>query len=498
MCKTSVFVFVSFLILSTNFLLGNKKQSPVGESGSPKSEKKRRYNVLFVVVDDLRPELGCYGKRMIHSPNIDKFAKSGLLFNRAYCQQAVCSPSRTSVLTGLRPDSTRIYDLETHFRTTVPWVVTLPQYFRQNGYYTVGLGKVFHQNFGFNAVGLEDIPSWNLPVWNPDGKSGRGYVKDENVETAKQNNGRGPATELADVPDNYYQDGMIADSAVQLLKKIKDQPFFLAIGFHKPHLPFTAPKKYWDLYNRDQIVIPDTSLPQNAPRIALINYGELRAYEGIPKNGPVSKEQAAELIHGYYACVSYMDAQFGRVMDELKSLGLDKNTLIVLWGDHGWKLGEYNNWCKHDNFEVDTRVPLIVSTPGMRSKGKATYSLVELIDLYPTICEEAGLSLPAHLQGRSFSRVLQSPEKKFKETALSQYPRRDIMGYSLRTPRFRFTSWQRNSDPTQEVAVELYDHYKDPGEKKNVASAKEYAGTIISLRTKLSTIRRGGRVKTGG
>jgi iduronate 2-sulfatase len=278
-----------------------------------------KYNVLFVVVDDPRPELGCYGVPYIHSPNIDAFAENALVFNRAYCQQAVCSPSRTSVLTGLRPDSTRIYDLETHFRTTVPDVVTLPQYFKQNGYYTVGVGKIFHQDFGFSPIGLEDAPSWNAPVWNPEVKSGRGYVLDENVEKAKHNNGRGPAIEMADVPDNNYQDGMIADSAVQLLKKLKDQPFFLAVGFHKPHLPFTAPKKYWNLYNRDNIIIPDTSQPKNAPKFALSDFGELRAYDGIPKKGPVSVKQAAELIHGYYACVSYMDAQFGRVMDELKT-----------------------------------------------------------------------------------------------------------------------------------------------------------------------------------
>jgi len=458
----------------------------------------QKYNVLFVVVDDLRPELGCYGKSHISSPDIDRFAKSGLVFEKAYCQQAVCSPSRTSLLTGLRPDSTRIYDLETHFRTTVPSVVTLPQHFKQNGYYTVGLGKIFHQDFGFSPIGLEDTSSWNVPVWNPEVKSGRGYVLDENVATARQNKGRGPAIEMADVPDNNYQDGMIADSAVQLLKKLKDQPFFLAVGFHKPHLPFTAPKRYWDIYNNSKIIIPDTSLPKNSPALALSDFGELRAYDGIPKKGPLSKKQAAQLIQGYYACVSYMDAQFGRVLNELKRLGLDKNTVVVLWGDHGWKLGEYNNWCKHDNFEIDTRSPLIISTPDMRAKGKTTNSLVEFIDLYPTLCEEAGLPLPVHLQGKSFSALLNSPDKKFKEAALSQYPRKDIMGYSLRTDRYRFTSWQRNSDPAKEVAVELYDHQKDPGEKNNVATVTEYAGTITRLRTLLSNIRSPHVVKKRG
>jgi len=484
--------FCAAAIIGSVVLYAGSVHKNVNKSQHPK------YNILFVVVDDLRPELGCYGVPYIHSPNIDAFAKKSLVFNRAYCQQALCSPSRTSVLTGLRPDSTRIYDLETHFRTTVPLVVTLPQYFKQNGYYTVGLGKIFHQDFGFSPIGLEDAPSWNIPVWNPEVKSGRGYVLDENVEKAKHNNGRGPAIEMADVPDNNYQDGMIADSAMQLLKKLKDQPFFLAVGFHKPHLPFTAPKKYWNLYNRNKIIIPDTSLPKNAPKFALSDFGELRAYGGIPKKGPLSAKQAAELIHGYYACVSYMDVQFGKVINELKKLGLDKNTIVVFWGDHGWKLGEYNNWCKHDNFEIDTRSPLIISTPGMRAKGKTTNSLVEFIDLYPTICEEAGLPLPVHLQGKSFSSLLKSPDKKFKDAALSQYPRKDIMGYSLRTERYRFTSWQRNSDPAQEVAVELYDHQKDPGEKKNMASATEYARTIIRLRAMLSKIRGEVSVKKPG
>jgi arylsulfatase A-like enzyme len=476
-------LFCAVLLIGSYVSCTNSIQKNVNVLPHPK------YNVLFVIVDDLRPELGCYGKTNIFSPEIDKFSKSALVFNKAYCQQAVCSPSRTSVLTGLRPDSTRIYDLETHFRTTIPHVVTLPQYFKQNGYYTIGLGKIFHQDFGFSPLGLEDAPSWSVPVWNPDVNSGRGYVLEENLQIAKNNKGRGPAIEIADVPDNKYKDGMIADSAVQLLRKLKDKPFFLAVGFHKPHLPFTAPKKYWNLYNHNNIIIPDTSLPQNAPKFALSDFGELRAYDGIPKKGPLSQNQAAELIHGYYASVSYMDAQFGRVMNELKKLDLEKNTIVVFWGDHGWKLGEYNNWCKHDNFEIDTRSPLIISTPEMRAKGKTTNSIVEFIDIYPTICDEAGLPLPAHLQGKSFSSLLQFPDRKFKDAALSQYPRNDIMGYSLRTQRYRFTSWQRNSDPAQEVAVELYDHQKDPEEKKNVASEAEYTNTIVSLRKILSKIR---------
>lgn len=442
-------------------------------------KKVGRYNVLFIVVDDLRPELGCYGAELIVSPNIDKLAAQGLRFNRAYCQQALCSPSRTSVLTGLRPDATKVYDLVTHFRTTVPDVVTLPQHFKNHGYQSIALGKIFHQDFGFDPVGLEDAPSWSEAVWNPEVKSGRGYALDENVAVAQAHNGRGPAFECADLPDNAYQDGIIADSAVRKLRQLKDKPFFLAVGFHKPHLPFTAPKKYWDLYRESAIQLPDTAAPLHAPRMALQDFGELRAYQGILKKGKFPDSLARRLVHGYYASVSYVDAQVGRVMDELHRLKLDQNTVVVLWGDHGWKLNDYGNWCKHSNMEVDAHSPLIIYSPRMKAGGQSSDALVELLDIFPTICEEAALPQPGHVQGRSLSSLLNNPAQAFKEVAFSQYPRGSLMGYSLRTTQFRYTTWRKSDD--SEVAAELYDHKIDPGEKINVAGETAYAGVVKEL-----------------
>ena len=442
-------------------------------------KKEGRYNVLFIVVDDLRPELGCYGARQIKTPNIDRLAAQGLRFNRAYCQQALCSPSRTSVLTGLRPDATRVYDLVTHFRTTTPGVVTLPQLFKNHGYQSIALGKIFHQDLGFDPVGLEDAPSWSEAVWNPEVKSGRGYALDENVAFAGAHNGRGPAFECADLPDTAYQDGLIADSAVRKLRQLKGRRFFLAVGFHKPHLPFTAPKKYWDLYRESAIQLPDTAAPLQAPKMALQDFGELRAYQGIPKKGKLPDSLARRLIHGYYASVSYVDAQVGRVLEELHRLKLDQNTIVVLWGDHGWKLNDYGNWCKHSNMEVDAHSPLILYSPRMKSGGRSTDALVELLDIFPTLCEEAALPRPEQVQGRSLSPLLNNPAQGFKEVAFSQYPRGSLMGYSLRTTQFRYTTW-RKSDGS-EAAAELYDHKSDPGEKRNVAGETAYAGIIKEL-----------------
>jgi iduronate 2-sulfatase len=432
-------------------------------------------NVLFIAVDDLRPQLGAYGNKLVKSPNIDRLAASGLLFERAYCQQAVCSPSRTSLLTGLRPDSTHVYDLVTHFRNTVPNVVTLPQHFKNNGYQTAWWGKIYH-------AGLLDNLSWTQQghAMEP-GNNWRAYVTDENKKLASRNKGAGPAFEMANVPDNAYPDGQIAEKAIQTMRQLNGKPFFMAVGFFKPHLPFNAPKKYWDLYNPADFTLPaHTSPPQNAPAMASTGWGELRNYAGIPAKGPVSDEQARQLIHGYYACVSYTDAQIGKVLDELKQLGLDKNTVVVLWGDHGWKLGEYGQWAKHTNFEIDTRVPLIVSAPGMKARGKQTGALVELVDIYPFLCDAAGLPKPTHLQGTSFAPLLSKPAMAWKKAAFSQYPRGGgVMGYSMRTERYRYTKWLK-SDGTA-MAIELYDLQKDPQATINVAEDATYAPALPEL-----------------
>ncbi|MEJ7636887.1 MAG: sulfatase [Singulisphaera sp.] len=330
-----------------------------------------RPNILFVAVDDLRPEFGAYGHAHVKSPNLDRLAARGMVFRRAYCQQAVCSPSRSSLLTGCRPDTTKVWDLETHFRKALPDVVTLPQWFKQNGYFVRGMGKIFHG-------GYDDPPSWSVP-WI--GSKTQAYALPENLELVREGrraaaeagktgkalkrSGRGPAFEAADVPDETFADGNVAGMAIEALRQIKakEQPFFLAVGFARPHLPFVAPKTYWDLYDPETIdLAPNPFRPRGAPDYALTGGGELRSYHGIP-GGHIPDNLARHLKHGYYAAISYMDAQLGKVLDELDRLGLRENTIVVLWGDHGWKLGEHDAWCKHSNVELDTNAPLLVASP---------------------------------------------------------------------------------------------------------------------------------------
>lgn len=416
----------------------------------------KRPNVLFIAVDDLRPELGCYGNKQVFSPNIDKLAAKGLTFERAYCQQAVCSPSRTSLLTGCRPDTTKVYDLETHFRTTIPDVVTLPEHFKKHGYQVEAYSKIYHGT-------LNDEASWSVPWWGPSGSS---------TPSSQKGHKRGPATECSEVPDNTYQDGKTADKVVSRLKELKDikgKPFFLAVGFLKPHLPFVAPKKYWDLYQPNDIkVAANPSPPKDFPSLAGANWGELRSYSDMPAKGPVSDEDARRLIHGYLASVSYVDAQIGRVLDELDQQGLRNNTIVILWGDHGFKLGEHGMWCKHTNFELDVQSPLIISVPGQQTAGQQTRALTEFVDVYPSLCDLAGLPKPEHLEGTSFVPLVKDPTLPWKKAAFSQYPRgKNTMGYSLRTERYRYTEWL-DMRTQGVIARELYDHQSDPAENSNI------------------------------
>ena len=479
--------------------------SPIGAAGSP-----RRLNVLFIAVDDLRPQLGCYGHKQVISPNIDRLAADGLLFERAYCQLAVCAPSRTSLLTGMRPDTCKVWTIGPHFRKFVPDVVTLPQHFKNHGYHTQAMGKIYHGAFATAYMGgrLDDPPSWSVPTWrggpqyyfSPRGmRIAREAFKagDKRWRRKTPNKPADPddwpkyfvralPTEAPEVPDNVPYDGQLADKAVGTLRKLKGagKPFFLAVGFLKPHLPFVAPKKYWDLYKPEDIQPADNPFaPKGAPPIALTNWGELRYYTGMPKKGPVSDEQARELIHGYYACVSYVDARIGRIMAELRRLGLRDNTVVILWGDHGWKLGEHGMWCKHTNFELDTRVPMLISAPGFAG-GLRTRALSEFVDIYPSLCELCGLSLPKHLEGSSFVPLMKHPGQAWKSAAFSQYPRGKVMGYSMRTDRYRFTRWQQR-DSGKVAGVELYDHEKDPAENVNVAGRAENAEVVRELSAQL-------------
>jgi iduronate 2-sulfatase len=462
-----------------------------------------RPNVLFIAIDDLRPDLGCYGVKHIHSPNIDRLARSGTVFARAYCQQAVCSPSRTSLLTGRRPDTTKVYDLQTHFRINLPDVVTLPQHFKQQGYHTRSMGKIFHG-------GLDDPQSWSVPSWFP---KGQGYHKPESLKTIEEMRSRlkaegklykeevvrrdektgtalkikrsgqrvrGPAWEDPDVADHQLADGMVAAKAVETLRQVKDKTFFLAVGFYKPHLPFIAPAKYFDLYPAAGIRLAANPFPpKDVPPMAMHNFDELRAYSDMPKVGPVSEAKARELVRAYQAASSYTDTQIGRVLDELERLGLRQKTIVVLWGDHGWHLGEHGMWCKHSNFEIATRVAMIISAPGQKNAGKSTAALSEFVDIYPTLCELTGLPLPEGLEGTSLAPVMNDPDRPWKKAAFSQYPRQKVMGHSIRTDRYRYTEW---AEPGQEpIGVELYDHQTDPAENVNIAGLAEHKELVAKL-----------------
>jgi len=445
----------------------------------PALAQAKRPNVLFIAVDDLRPELGCYGAKTILTPNIDRIAKQGMTFLRAYCQQAVCSPSRTSVMTGARPDTTKVWDLVTHFRDAMPDTVTVAQHFKQNGYFVQGMGKIFHP-------GYNDPRSWST-AWQMPNAPNYAATKSAEVldEDAKKKSKNGPAFESGNVADDFYKDGKVAALAVETLSTLAKRPelFFLAVGFAKPHLPFVSPKKYWDMYDPSEIKLaPNPYRPKDAPDYALTTSGELRNYHGMPAEGPVPDALARQLKHGYYAAASYTDAQIGKVLDELDRLGLRKNTVIVLWGDHGWKLGEHGEWCKHSNVENDTNAPLLFSAPGMKAAGQSSKALVEFVDIYPTLADVAGLPLPQHLEGISFKPLLDDPKRPWKSAAFSQYPRgKKLMGYSMRTDRYRFTVWVDRQDHAKVEAVELYDHRSDPQENQNIAKAPANADLVNRL-----------------
>ena len=472
-------------------------------TGAAKSEARTGPNVLFVIVDDLRPELNCYGESQIRSPNIDRLAGRGMIFRRAYCQQAVCGPSRTSVLTGMRPDSTGIHVNNRHFRENVPDCVTLPQHFKNHGYHSQGMGKVFHGAYADLNVDLRDPPSWSVPFWQPGPQA---YYSPHGIAIAretykkmydKENPGpddwkkawvTGPATEAPRVHDSVPYDGQVADKAVEALRQVgrEKRPFFLAVGFRRPHLPFVAPKKYWEMYDPAEIKLADNPFaPKGAPRLAMTDWFELRMYHDIPEEGPLADEKARQLIHGYYACVSYADAQVGRVLDELDRLGLRDDTIIVLWGDHGWHLGDHGLWSKCTNFETATRSTLIFSIPQMKTAGGHADALVELLDIYPTLVDLAGLPLPEHLEGTSLAPLLANPDRPLKSAAFSQYPRgKNVMGYSIRAERYRYTEWLDRNDG-KVVARELYDHQVDPQENENLAGRPCNAALVGELSTKL-------------
>ena len=515
------------------------------------AQEKSKPNVLFIAIDDLKPLLGCYGNTLVKTPNIDRLASMGTVFLNNYCQQAVCGPTRASILTGLRPDVTKVRDLKTKMRDMNPNIITLPEYFISQGYETSGVGKIFHPSCVDKKV---DPQSWTIPFLFPkesdysngfpvqkhyqspelkaqqakeeevivtdEKDNGKGKGKDKKKgkkEEVDEDGGgsRGPAFECLDLPDNAYEDGVTALLAEKQIMKLSkgSKPFFMAVGFHKPHLPFVSPKKYWDLYKREDM--PVAEFQEHAANSKDFSYqfpGELTSYSGVKEFAKyndksvnkfdLSIDKQKELVHAYYAAVSYVDAQVGILLNTLEKSGTLNNTIIVLWGDHGWHLGDHDMWGKHTNYEQATKAPLIIAAPGIKS-GKSK-SMTEFVDVFPTLCELSGGTPAAYLEGKSLVPVMKNNKASVKEYAMSQYPRKmdkaditeedkkgKLMGYSLRTEQYRYTVWLKNYTSDKPYSAdkvytrELYDYVKDPLEKVNVSEDKNYAAIAAKLDKKL-------------
>ena len=431
-------------------------------------------NVLFIMVDDLRPELSLYGQNQIISPNIDALGASGVTFNRAYCNVPVCGASRASLLTGVRPTPNRFLTYHSRIKKDMPDVINMAQYFKNRGYSTISNNKITHIK--------NDIDAWD-DEWYPKSKNWRNYLSEENL-ILQASNKAGYAYENIDVPDAAYIDGQTALKSVEDLKQFKanGQPFFLAVGFVKPHLPFNAPKKYWDLYDPNSITLPENAtFPKSAPQRANHKWGELRAYIDIPKKGPVPDPIAKKLIHGYYASVSYVDAQIGVLIKGLTELGLRENTIIVLVGDHGWSLSDHGLWAKHSNFEVALQVPLIISDSSL-PKAAHTNSIAELVDIYPTLCELTAGESPTHLQGSSLVSALEAPGTIFKDVALARWQK----GETLIVDQLFYTEWQQKG---KAVSKMLYNHETDPNETNNLANDPAYLSTVKALSKQLEQFK---------
>ncbi len=430
-------------------------------------------NVLFIAVDDMNNDLGCYGSPIVKSPNIDKLAARGVKFERAYCQFPLCSPSRSSIMTGLRPDQTRVFNLQYHFRTGLPDVVTIPQLFSRAGYYAARVGKIYHYgNPGdIGTSGLDDPASWQ-EFYNPAGTDRTTLESDIINHTPSR--GLGSAMSyLADAKgrDEDHTDGKVATQAIALLEKHRAEPFFLAVGFYKPHTPYVAPKKYFDLYPLEKIEVP--KMP--AGYEATVPSAALFSTRPWPNFG-VTHEQARLTKQGYYAAISFVDAQIGRVVDALDRLGLRENTVIVFWSDHGYSLGTHGLWMKQSCFEDSARVPMIMAGPGIKA-GTPSPRLVEFVDVYPTLADLAGLTPPANLAGVSLRPLLIKPDAPWDRPAFTQVERGGYPGRSVRTPRWRYTEWDDGKQ-----GVELYDEQNDPGEMKNLSADPKHAGTIADLK----------------
>jgi arylsulfatase A-like enzyme len=474
-------------------------------------------NVLMIPFDDLKPLMGCYGVKEILTPNMDRLAARGTVFLNNCCQQAVCGPTRASLMTGMYPDTTGVWDLKTRMRDVNPDILSMPQYFRQQGYETTGLGKTYDPRCVDKKL---DEPSWSIPygtakylfnqkaprpMWGYQNaetraakKKGNALIKGQKFSSGSARNRAltkvagsmvAPATECADVPDDAYPDGALVKGGCVMLERLAkgDKPFFLSVGFLKPHLPFVAPRKYWDLYDPAEIKIhPFQKHSKDGVDIAYHNSGELRSYSDIPLKGDLPPEMQIRLIHGYRACVSYVDAQLGILLDKLEELGLADKTIVCLWGDHGWHLGDHAMWCKHSNFEQAARAPLIISAPG-QPKGTKTMSPTGFVDIFPTLCELASLPIPTQLQGKSIVKLMSDPKASVRKAIMSQYPRsidgQPAMGYTLRDERYRYVKWlQMNFRGGARkgllIGAELYDYQTDPNETVNQAENPKFAAIV--------------------
>jgi len=460
----------------------------------------QRPNVLFLAADDMRPQLGCYGDAQVKSPNLDRLAARGMVFNRAYCQQALCSPSRISLLSGRHPWTTQIYAIGPTLRSKMPDVVTLPQHFKNHGWFTRSLGKIYH-------IGIDDPISWSTKSWVSKapryGLDGQGKVKaaaDKLRAAGAKDPDRGPgkafyagpAFEAPECDDDALTDGDTAREAVAALRELAKtpEPFFLAVGFVNPHVPWVAPKKYFDLYPPADIKLPENRYaPRGAPAFAARSGDDFYWYGNVPKDRVIDDDFGRRCLQGYFAAISYVDACAGRVLDELERLGLRDNTIVVFWGDHGYYMGEHNWWGgKHNNYEGATRAPLIVSAPGMKAAGQKTDALVEFVDIYPSLAELCGLPAVAGLEGKSFAPLLDDPKQAWDKVAFSEYPKGGNQGTAMRTDRYRYVEWRGKSGEL--VARELYDHQTDPEENENVAGAPANAELIDRLAEQLRTHRK--------
>lgn len=442
----------------------------IGSNNNVIAQSKPR-NVIVIIVDDLRTDLGSYGNNVIKTPVLDALAASSIRFTKAYCQQAVCAPSRVSLLTGQYAGRLGIHDLQTPLRSVEPDIATIPMLFKEAGFETISVGKVYHH-------GNDDKESWT--VLNEGIKSEYGdaatisHRDSMNAALSKAGKNpdfRGPAYEASNGPDDNHTDYKRVDAAIKQIKAHKDKPFLLMLGLAKPHLPFVAPKKYWDLYDGNAIPMADKRKPEGASQYAGTSWGEMRAYSGIPSGTTLlTDEQSRILKHGYYACVSFIDAQVGRLLAALKEMHLDENTMIVFTSDHGYKLGEYTAWCKHTNYELDTHIPMMIKMPGM-SAGTVCNSLVQNADIMPTLVEVFGLR-KTQVQGKSLVPVMNNSKMKIHEYALSQYPRGGkTMGYSLTDGNYRYTAWV--DVPSGEIKeAELYDHRSSDIAVKNLSGEK--------------------------